>query len=101
MKSPESNEPLSRALADWRVQPARNPGFRAAVWARIEAAGVPASWTDYARRHAAMVTGALLVALVLGGWAGREQARSQVAAERAEIADLYVQSLDAREMSMP
>jgi hypothetical protein len=101
MKSPESDEMLARALADWRVVPRRDAAFRAAVWARIEVARRAPSWTGYARAHAALLTGAMAAAVVLGGWVGREQARSRVAADRAEIANAYVQSLDARAMRMP
>ena len=101
MKSPESDEMLSRALADWRVVPRRDATFRAAVWTRIEGARRAPSWTGYARAHVALLAGAMAAALVLGGWAGRERAQARVAADRAEIATAYVQSLDARTMRMP
>ena len=101
MKSPESDEMLSRALADWRVVPRRDATFRTAVWARIEGAEKAASWTGYARAHVALLTGAMATAVVLGGGGGREQAQARVAADRAEIATAYVQSLDARTMRMP
>ena len=101
MNSPESNDFLSRALADWRVAPRRNPQFRAAVWARIGAARAAVSWPGYARAHAAVLAGALVLAIVAGGWVGTERAQARVAAERAEIVTAYVQSLDARAMTMP
>lgn len=101
MKSEESDEMLSRALADWHVVPRRDAAFRTAVWARIEGAQAAPSWTGYARAHGALLAGAMAVALVLGGWAGREQAQARVAADRAQIATAYVQSLDARAMRMP
>ncbi|ACB74840.1 hypothetical protein [Opitutus terrae] len=98
MKSPEQNDLFADVLADWRVQPPRDPNFRAAVWARIAATSRGLSWAGYARTHLAALAGALALALLLGGWAGREQARSVVAADRAEIAATYVQTLDARAM---
>ena len=98
MKSPEEDGSLTRALADWRVAPRRDPQFRTAVWARIEAARSAPSWNGYARRHAPALAGALAVALVLGAWVGREQARARVAADRDVIARAYVQALDARTM---
>jgi hypothetical protein len=42
----------------------------------------------------------LAVALGLGAWTGREQARGRVAVERAEILQNYVSGLDARAMAM-
>lgn len=101
MKSLEPDERLARALAEWRVTPRRDALFRASVWARIEATRRTSSWMGYARAHAVGLASAMALALVLGGWAGREQARAQVAADRAEIATAYVQSLDARTMQMP
>lgn len=100
MNSPETNDFLSRALADWRVAPPRNPQFRAAVRGRIEAARAVVSWPGYARAHAVVVAGALGLAVLVGGWVGREQAQARVAAKRAEMATAYVQSLDARAMTM-
>jgi Lon protease-like protein len=101
MKSPETNDVLSRALTAWRVAPPRNPRFRAAVWARLEAARMAVTWPGYARAHAAVLAGALALAVVAGGWVGTERAQARVAAERAEIVSAYVQSLDARAMTMP
>ena len=101
MKKAETNDSLSRALAGWRVAPGRNAEFRAAVWARIEAARSAVSWPGYARAHAAVLAGAMALAIIGGGWAGTERAQARVAAERAEIVNAYVQSLDARTMTMP
>ena len=99
-----SRESLEQLLPVWRVQPRRDPQFRAQVWERIAEAqrtgAVPVSWTGFARGHAAMVVGALALALVAGAIGGRSQARARVAAESARIATAYVQSLDARSMAM-
>ena len=101
MKSHREDERLSQTLAEWRIAPTREASFRTAVWARIESARRAASWTGYARAHAVTLAGAMAVALVFGGWVGREQARSRVAADRAEIARAYVRALDARTMQLP
>jgi hypothetical protein len=101
MESHDSDQIISRALEQWRVTPRSNPSFRAAVWSRIEAVRGDLSWSGYARAHAAVLGGALALALALGGWVGRETARSRVDADRAEIASAYVQALDARLMTMP
>ena len=92
---------LDGVLADWEVAPGRVPQFRAAVWARIEASRVGRTWFDHARAHVALTTGLAAVALVAGGWIGREKAQTRVAADRALLADNYVRSLDARTMRMP
>lgn len=98
MNSSDSDKSLSRMLADWRVTPPRDPQFRTTVWARIGAARQVPSWTDFVRLHTPALAGALAVAIVLGAWIGREQARSRVEADRDEIAREYVQALDARTM---
>lgn len=101
MKSPELDDSLSRALADWQLTPERNPQFRPSVWARIAAARRPATWVSFARAHLGALAAAVTVALLVGGWAGREQARAAVEADREQLARAYVQSLDARAMWMP
>jgi hypothetical protein len=101
MNSFEGDERLSQTLAEWRIAPRRDPTFRTGVWARITAARNAASWTSYARAHTVTLASAMALALLVGGWVGREQARSRVAADRAELAQIYVQALDARTMQMP
>jgi hypothetical protein len=101
MNPPETNESLTRALDGWRVVPARQPQFRAAVWARVERARRGPSWSGYVRAHLAFAAGLMAAALVAGGWVGREQARARAAADRAALAENYVRALDARTMRMP
>jgi len=101
MNSPDPNETLSRALADWRVSPPRNPQFRAEVWSRIEAGRRAPSWTVYLRAHRALIASALMLAVVLGAWTGRERARERDAAARATLVANYVHGLDARWMRLP
>jgi hypothetical protein len=101
MKSSETNERLSRVLADWRVVPPREPQFRGAVAARIAGARRRATWLGYVRAHAAVLTGVLALVLLAGAWAGAEQARTRVEADRAAIASAYVHAMDARTMRMP
>jgi hypothetical protein len=96
-----SRDPLDSLLAKWRVQPAAHPAFRSEVWQRIAAAGQPVNWARFARAHPALVSGALGVALAVGAWTGREQARAHAADESNRLAESYVQSLDARTMTMP
>ncbi len=91
---------LSRALGAWRVAPPRDPGFRSHVHERLQRAAAPATWTTFARAHATLVAGALALAIVVGALTGREQARTRVAADSAQIASAYVHALDARAMAM-
>jgi hypothetical protein len=101
MNSPESDNFLSRIVRDWRVAPPRDPQFRATVWTRISAARREGSWGSYAKAHAILVGATLAVALMAGGWIGREQARAQAEADRAAIVTAYVRGLDARTMHAP
>jgi hypothetical protein len=94
-------EPLSDALASWRIAPRREPQFRALVAARIGSARRAAGWPAFARAHAMLVAGTLALAVIIGALTGREQARTHVAADSGQLATSYVQALDARNMRMP
>jgi hypothetical protein len=96
MKSPDQS--FEDLLHEWQVAPRRDPRFRAEVSRRIEAVATTGSWSSYVRAHGLAVAGAIMVAFALGAWGGREQAREQVAAERAEVVADYVHGLDARWM---
>ncbi len=101
MNAPEPNETLSRTLTDWRVTPPRNHRFRDEVWARLEAERRVPAWTSYVRANGALVAGALMTAVVLGAWTGRERARERDSAARAALVASYVHGLDARWMRLP
>jgi hypothetical protein len=100
MPSPDSDASLSRVLAGWRVEPRRDPGFRAAVRSRLAVPG-GLSWGAYLQRHALPVAAACGLAMLAGGWLGRAQARDQADADRDLLAEKYVRALDARTMTMP
>ncbi len=87
---------LRETLADWRVAPQTDAGFRARVWQRIDRAASRESWPVYARRHATGVAFALGLALVAGGWFGRTYAHQQVKRDRDRLAWDYLASIDAR-----
>jgi hypothetical protein len=99
MDSPRSPDSLSRLLASWRVNAPRDPRFRTAVRERLLARAANPSWIGYARRHAAGVGTALVLAVVAGAMTGHERARARVAADSARLAAAYVEGLDARAMS--
>lgn len=96
-----SDKSLSQILAQWRLTPRRNPQFRAEVWARLEARRHDVSWFAYARSRVPLVAGVLTLALVAGALTGRERVNVRLAADRAALADAYVQSHDARTMRIP
>lgn len=100
MPSPDSDASLSRSLADWRLEPRRDPGFRAAVRDRLAAPG-GLGWGAYLRQHTGPVAAACALALLAGGWLGHTQARARVAADRELLAETYVRALDARALTAP
>jgi hypothetical protein len=83
------------------VAPRSNPGFRTQVWARIEAARRPSTWTSFARAHPAVVSALLVAAILAGAWTGRTEARDHMRADQEAIAATYVHALDARWMRHP
>jgi hypothetical protein len=95
MKSPEPNDPLSRVLADWRVQPAAQPNFRPEVWQRIREQSRE-SWATYIRGHLAGWTMAALVAISAAGWAGHAAGRAQLDTKRDAMVVAYLVDLDPR-----
>lgn len=100
MSSPDSDASLSRALAAWRLEPRRNPGFRAAVRTRLAAPG-GLGWRAYLRLHAGPVAAACGLAVLAGGWLGHAGARARAAADREQLAESYVRALDARALTAP
>ena len=100
MKMKPSDQKLSQMLAEWRLEPKASAGFRPGVWARIGRARGDAAWAGFARARAVPFAVLLAVALGVGAWTGREQARGRVAVERAEMLQTYVSRLDARAMAM-
>jgi hypothetical protein len=95
MNSPEPNDPLSRVLAEWRVQPPPHPNFRPDVWQRIRRQSRE-SWANYIRGHMAGWTMAALVAVTAAGWAGLAVGRAQLDAKRDAMVVAYLVDLDPR-----
>lgn len=95
MHSPESNDPLSRTLAAWRVSPVSNPNFRPAVWQRI-GAQARESWAGYVRAHALGLSVAALVVVGAASWTGRAAVKAQLNAEREAMVVAYLTNLDPR-----
>lgn len=101
MTPSEPNDSLSPTLQQWRVVPRSNPNFRAAVWARIDAAARPSTWTKFARAHPAIVTAFVVAGVLLGAWSGQNEAREHTEADRSVLAATYVHRLDARWLRQP
>lgn len=107
MKKEKNNDPVHKALKEWRVTSPLPPRFQEQVWrriARVEAGATPGLWvalrnwleTVLPRRIATVsYLGILLVmGLTAGHWHGRQKA--------AELEDRlsarYVQSVDPYQM---
>lgn len=110
MPNPPHDDPLSSTLANWRVEPRRNPQFRAKVWERIHAAataapgsdsGPSSTWSRFVHAHAGVISVLIAAAVIAGALTGRIEARHGANADRSAIAAAYVHSLDARWMRHP
>ena len=95
MNSPEPNDPISRALAEWRVEPKADPNFRPAVWQRIRQRSRE-TWITYVQAHAAAWSVLAVVAVTAAGWIGVSAGRSRLAEQREAIVVAYLVELDPR-----
>lgn len=99
MTSSPPPDPLSRALAAWRVDPPADPAFRPAVWQRLSALRRE-DWRAYLRAHLAAWCVVALVATAAAGWAGRSAARADLDAERERMIFSYLGDLDPRVLAL-
>ena len=95
MKPPEADDPLSQALATWRVEPTPDASFRPAVWQRLQGSAKD-SWAGYVRRHLAAWSAVAVVAVVAAGWAGASAGQARLKADRAAMVVAYLVELDPR-----
>ena len=98
MKPADPNDPLSRALADWKVHAKSDPHFRPSVWQRIREDSRE-TWASYVRARVVgwSVTAGLAVAIA--GWAGHSAAKAKLDASRDEMVVSYLGKLDPRVMA--
>src|SRR5688572_30405086 len=89
------NDPVFRALAEWRVQPTADPEFRPAVWRRIHQRSRE-TWATYIRGHLAAWSVAALMIVAASGWWGASAGKARLAAERDAMAIAYLVELDPR-----
>lgn len=96
MKNPLNDERLRQWVRQgWTVSVDRDPGFRAAVWARIEARRrLPATWGAWLRLHLAGVVAGAAVVVLAAGAGGSLLASRQVEREREARIQRYVASID-------
>jgi hypothetical protein len=95
MNLPEPNDPISRMLAKWRVEPKANPNFRPAVWRRIQQRSRE-TWITYVQEHAAVWSVFTVVAVTAAGWVGMSAGRARLAEQRDAIVVSYLVGLDPR-----
>jgi len=100
MNAPDQDQSLHTTLLAWRVSPPADPGFRSALWARIESARerFELTWTGYLRRHTAAWALVLVLAAVGAGWAGHHAGEGHALADRETVLASYVAAIDARAM---
>ena len=100
MNAPDQDQSLRPALLAWQVSPPDDPGFRSALWARIESARerFELTWTGYLRRHTVAWTLVLGLAAVGAGWAGHHAGEDHALADRETVLASYVAVIDARAM---
>ncbi len=101
--NPHSHNPESPAggLHAWKVQAPIDPGFRAAVWARIETTRRESSlrWGGYWRQHAVAWSAVFLLAISLSAVVGRKVGIEHKTAERAAILQTYLAAIDSGSMN--
>jgi hypothetical protein len=79
----------------WTASPKSDPGFRAAVWARIEAGRrLPATWSAWLKANLASVTVYAAASVVVAGTGGGLLAANQAGRERDQLIQRYVASID-------
>jgi hypothetical protein len=86
---------LADALHQWRVQPPRDPNFRASVTQRIDQA-VRLTWSSYLRGHLVGWSIAAMLALMVAGWSGQAMAQARLEASRDTMVVSYLSGLDPR-----
>lgn len=91
-----NDEQLRRLLRQgWTVSPRPDPGFRAAVWARIEAGRrQPANWFAWLKVHVASVTLYAAASIAFVGTSGGLLATRQAGHDREQLIQRYVTSID-------
>ncbi|MBK9991014.1 MAG: hypothetical protein IPP19_09835 [Verrucomicrobia bacterium] len=96
MNSNLNDEQLGPLLRNnWQVRPVKNPDFRTAVWARIEAARrAPLTWGAWLRLNAARFAFLSVASIAIAGAGGGWIATAQANQNREQLVQRYLASLD-------
>jgi hypothetical protein len=96
MKTLPDDENFGPLLRDaCRVSPTRNPQFRAAVWARIEAARrAPATWGAWLRVNGWRFASYAVLCAALAGTGGGWIARVHSERDREQLVQRYLAIID-------
>lgn len=96
MDSNLNDEQLGSLLRNHiQVRPVKNPGFRTAVWARIESTRrAPATWGDWLRLNVSRFTFLAVVSTVIAGAGGGWIATAQANQNREQLVQRYLASID-------
>lgn len=95
MEPSATNDPLSRTLAEWRVQPPPDPNFRPGVWQRIRRRSVD-TWGTYVQAHRGAWSAVAILAASFAGWAGHQAGRAEFDSQRDAMVTAYLVELDPR-----
>lgn len=96
MKTHPQDQALRELLRrSWIVEPRANPGFRSAVWARIDAARrLPETWFGWMRLNIVRVSYCAAFSVLFAGAGGGLLAATQANREREALIQRYVVSID-------
>lgn len=95
MKNHLNDEQLRQLVRQsWTATPKSDAGFRAAVWARIEAGRrLPGTWTAWVKANLASVTVYAAASVIVAGTGGGLLAAQQTERERDQLIQRYVVSI--------
>jgi hypothetical protein len=94
MKSPNKDK-LALLLPLWKVTPKSNPGFRAAVWAKIEATSQePLTWGGWLRMNVGTVAPLAVAVVTFSIVGGGIAAKTKASDQREVLIERYLSSID-------
>lgn len=94
----QNQDPIRGELRTWRVDPPADPGFRPAVWSRIDQARL-LHWTTYWRRHAVGWSVACVLIVSASALWGHAAGLRHKQAERTAVLQTYLAAIDVTAMN--
>lgn len=102
MKTPDQDPLRQVLLRSWTVSPKATPGFRGAVWARIEARRrMPATWGGWLKLNLARVATFAIAGIALAGVSGGVLGARKTEYERELSIQRYVATIDPHQRMEP